>query len=302
MSSMSILVPGVDSVPRLPGSDDPLLNAVTREYFATMRTRIVRGRAFSEEDGAGAPRVIVVNETMARLLWPNADPIGRCVRLGTADSIPCSTVIGVAPETRSRSIRPEPVMQYYVPIEQQQTDERVSIVVVRPSGDVGDAAALVRRVVLEEAPKLSFVEVLPVSDLLEPQVRPWRLGASLFSAFGILALVIAAVGLYSVLAYVVAQRRHEIGVRIALGARTGDVLRMVISEGVRVVAVGVAIGLVIALLAARAIEGLLYGVSPHDPAVVAGVAVVLLLVAVVASVAPAWRASRVDPSTALRAD
>jgi predicted permease len=301
MSSIDISVPGVDSIPRLPGAEYPLLNAVTSEYFATIGTRIVRGRAFSESDGPGAPRVIVVNETMARLLWPGAEPLGKCVRLG-ADSIPCSTVIGVAQETRWRAIRPEPIMQYYIPIEQRQTEERVNILLVRPTGDADAMAATLRGIVLEEAPKLSFVQILPVSDLIEPQVRPWRLGASLFSAFGILALVIAAVGLYSVLAYVVAQRRHEIGVRIALGARTGDVLRMVIAEGVRVVAIGVAIGLVVALLAARALEGLLYGVSPHDPAVVAGVAVVLLLVAVAASLAPAWRASRVDPSTALRAD
>ena len=302
MSSTTITVPGLDSIPRLPASDMPLMTAVTPEYFATMGTRIVRGRGFTERDVAGAPRVLVVNGTMARLLWPGQDAIGKCVRLGDADSIPCTDVVGIAQETHWREIRPEPVMQYYVPFAQRQAESRATVVLVRPSGDPGAVADAMRRLVLEEAPKLSFVEVQPLAELVDPQLRPWRLGASLFTAFGLLALVIAAVGLYSVLAYLVAQRRHEIGVRLALGARTSDVLRLVIGEGVRVVAVGVAIGLAAALLAGRAIEGMLYGVRPHDPAVAIGVAVVLLVVAVAASFAPAWRASRVDPSTTLRAD
>jgi ABC-type antimicrobial peptide transport system permease subunit len=137
---------------------------------------------------------------------------------------------------------------------------------------------------------------------IEPQVRPWRLGAAMFSVFGALALLLAAVGLYSVIAYGVTQRTHELGVRVALGARTADVLRLVVGEGLRIAVVGVSAGALLALLAGRWLAPLLFNVSPRDPGVFAIVATVLLAVALAASLLPALRAARVDPATALRAD
>ena len=141
-----------------------------------------------------------------------------------------------------------------------------------------------------------------MSDALEPQYRPWRLGATLFSTFGILALVIAAVGIFSTVSYSVSQRTHEFGVRVALGARIGDVVRLVIAEGLRTVALGVAIGIVLSLAAGRMIESLLYGIKPSSPVVMMLVAGILLGVAAIAALAPAWRAARVDPVTALRTE
>jgi ABC-type antimicrobial peptide transport system permease subunit len=141
-----------------------------------------------------------------------------------------------------------------------------------------------------------------MSDVLEPQYRPWRLGATLFTVFGMLALVVAAIGIYSSVSYGVSQRVHEFGVRVALGARAGDVMRHVIGQGVRTVAFGIALGVVLTLAAGRLVASLLYGVSPADPVAMAAVVVLLLGVSIAAALFPAWRASRVDPITALRAD
>jgi ABC-type antimicrobial peptide transport system permease subunit len=137
---------------------------------------------------------------------------------------------------------------------------------------------------------------------LEPEMRPWRLGATLFTAMGILALLVAAVGVYSVIAYSVSQRAHEMGVRIALGARLGDIARLVVGEGLRTIAIGIAAGIALALAAGKLIASLLYGISPRDPAVMIGAAVILALIGIAASVIPALRAARVEPATALRVD
>jgi putative ABC transport system permease protein len=149
---------------------------------------------------------------------------------------------------------------------------------------------------------VSYVTVTPFGDILGRQTRSWTLGATMFTVFGVLALLVAAVGLYSVIAYNVAQRTHELGVRIALGAQSPDVVRLVVGEGVRVSLVGVAIGTLVALAAVRYVGPLLFSVSPRDPLVFGTVAGVLLVVAVAASVVPAWRASHVDPSVALRGE
>jgi ABC-type antimicrobial peptide transport system permease subunit len=158
------------------------------------------------------------------------------------------------------------------------------------------------RVLIREEFPGSIPIVTWLADELEPQYRPWRLGATLFTAFGVLALIVAVVGIYSTVAYGVTQRIHEFGVRIALGAQLSDVLRLVIGEGLRTVAIGIACGVVLALLAGRFIASLLYGVTPGDPGAIAVVVVTLLVVGTVAALIPAWRAARVDPVTALRAD
>ena len=298
-----ISVPGLDSIPTLP-TGRPWFNPVTPEYFRTMGTSIVRGRGFTPDDRRGAEPVLIVNETMARLLWPGQDALGKCVKIGDASS-PCSTVVGVAEEARWNEIRPEPVMQFYAPMEQQPS-RGLGTIFVRPAARTNAefvaVGERVRRAALAESPKLGFVTIRPLADLVEPSIRPWRLGATLFGAFGLLALVVTTVGLYGVLAYAVAQRTHEMGVRLALGARAADVLRLVVGEGLRLVAAGVALGSAVALYGGRWIESLLYGVSARDPLTVGVVGLTLLAVAVAASWVPAWRATRVDPNVALRAE
>ena len=296
-----VRVPGRDSAVTLNGQA-PEYNTVTADYFRTMGTRLVRGRAFGAEDRAGAPLVAVVNETMARALWPGADALGRCVQLGDSTSAPCATVVGVAEDVKWNAVRDADVMQLYVPLAQDLARDPFRALLVRPAGAPEAVAAAVRRELLAVAPNLTSVTVQPLQAAVDPSLRSWRLGATMFVAFGGLALLLAAVGLYSVLAFSVAARSHEMGVRIALGAHARDVLRLVVGEGVRVAAVGVAIGLVVVLAAGRLVESLLFETSPRDPLVLGGVAVVLVVVATAASLLPGLRATRADPNVALRAE
>ena len=290
-----LYVPGVDSVSTL---GEFTTNAVSPDYFATMGTRILRGRGITDADRAGGERVAVVDEAMSRVLWPGADAVGKCMRVG-ADTMPCTTVVGVSQDVRRGSFD-EPAMEYYLPA--TQADAPGYGVLVRTRGLARPHVEAVRRELQRLAPGTVYVSARTLQDLVDPEVRPWRLGATMFSAFGAVAFLLAAVGLYGVIAFNVAQRAHEVGVRIALGAGTRDILGLVIGDGVRVAAVGIALGAVAALAVGRFVAPLLFRVSPRDPLMLAAVAVVLLLTAVAASGIPGWRASRVDPSTALRAD
>jgi hypothetical protein len=278
-----------------------LYNAVTPEYFATMGTRIVSGRGFTDGDRIGAPRAVIVSEGMARLLWPGESALGKCLLVG-ADSVPCSEVVGVAEDARPMSLTSDPALQYYLPLDQGQSEATLRALFIRPRADAAAAIPAVRTVVQGVAANLPFAEIRTLQSLIDPHTRSWRLGAGLFVLFGVLALSLAAVGLYSVIGYTVTQRSHEMGVRFALGARMLDVARAVVLSALGVVVLGVVAGVVIALLSANAIEPLLFRASARDPAVTLIVAGVLLLAAFLASLFPALRAARVDPVTALRAD
>ena len=278
---------------------DYLFNTVSPSYFATMGTRIVRGRGFTDADQLNAPKVLVVSQSMSRKLFPKVDPIGQCIRVG-ADTVPCSTIVGISADIVDRELTDPKGQQYYAPIMQRSGISNGLF--VRTHGDAHDMIATVRRELQHLMPGASYVTVTPLTKILEPNVRPWRLGATMFALFGGLALLLAAVGLYSVIAYNVTQRSHELGVRIALGAQGLDVLRLVVGSGLRVAVAGIVIGGSIALLAGRFIAPLLYRVSPMDPLIYVIAAVTLLAVAVLASLIPARRATRVDPNVALRAD
>jgi predicted permease len=278
---------------------DYLYNTVSPSYFATMGTRIIRGRGFTDADRDGAPRVLIISQSMARKVFPKADALGNCIRVG-ADSVPCSTVVGVAEDIVDRNLGDPAGLQYYAPI--AQNGSVGNGLFVRARGDATDMAGTVRRELQRLMPGVSYVTVTPLTKILEPNVRPWRLGATMFALFGGLALLLAAVGLYSVIAYNVTQRSHELGVRIALGAQGRDVLRLVVGSSLRVAIAGTVIGGTIALVAGRFIAPLLYHVSPKDPLIYAMATVTLLGVAVLASLVPARRATRVDPNVALRAD
>ena len=278
---------------------DYLYNTVSPSYFATMGTRIIRGRGFTDADRQGAPGVLVISQSMARKVFPKADPLGKCIRVD-ADSVPCSTVIGISADIVDRNLADPAGLQYYAPIAQHGNGGNGLF--IRTRRDATDMIATVRRELQRLMPGVSYVTVTPLTKILEPNVRPWRLGATMFALFGGLALLLAAVGLYSVIAYNVTQRSHELGVRIALGAQGRDVLRLVVGSGLRVGIVGTVIGGTIALVAGRFIAPLLYHVSPKDPIIHTVAAMTLLSVAALASLVPARRATRVDPNVALRAD
>jgi predicted permease len=305
--STEVALPGRDSAAMaalLPASGPPRFNAVTPEYFATMGMRLERGRAFTAADGRGAAPVVVVNETMARRLWPGGGAVGQCVVLREVDGRPCAAVVGVVGDVRVRGadLRQGPPLQMYLPLRQELVGLSLRSLVVRGAGDPAALAAAVRRAVLAEAPGAVRVRVQPLAAGLEPELRPWRLGAAALSAFGAVALVLAALGLYAVIAYDAAQRGREIGVRLALGARAGDVARLVVVQGVRLAGLGVLLGVAAALAAGRWVAPLLFETSPYDPAVLGGVAALLLAVAALAGALPAWRAARVSPGLALRVE
>ena len=298
---VEITLPGGDSVPAMP-SGRPLYTAVSGDYFRTMGTRIIAGRPLGDQDRVGAAQTVVVSRTTARVLWPGERAVGKCVYIGKPDSVPCREVVGVAEDVHWSGVRAEPRMMLYAPLAQAGFELPLRALLVRPAGDPAATSRAVQQALLDEAPRVGFARAVLLQESVDPELRPWRLGAGVFTAFGLLALVIAAVGLYSVLAYLVAQRTHEMGVRVALGASRGDVLRLILGEGLRVTAVGVALGLLAALAVGRLLGGMLVDVSARDPLVLGGVSAVLLVVAGLASAVPAWRATRVDPGSALRVD
>jgi ABC-type lipoprotein release transport system permease subunit len=267
-----------------------------------MGTRILRGRGFTEADREGAPRVAVVSAAMADVLWPNTDAIGQCVRI-EADTVPCTTVIGVAENIvqRDDQLTDGRRFHYYLPIE-QYIPAGGNYLVIRVRGAPAQQAEVVRRTLQAEMPGQSYITVRPLIELVEGVRRSWRLGSTLFVAFGLLALVVAAVGLYGVIAYNVTQRMHELGVRVALGAGTSDILRLVVGQGARLALAGVALGCSLALLASRWLQPLLFDQSARDPVVYVAVGVVMIAVALIASLSPAMRAAGADPNSALRAE
>lgn len=274
------------------------LQVATPEIFQTMGTRILRGRGLLEEDAATAPPTMVVNESMARFLWPDRDPIGNCVRLDDAQA-PCRTVVGVVEDVRSQSLM-EARMQYYVPRSQYLPTQ--GGIFVRTRGSAEAQSEAVRRALQPLMPGISYISTTPMTTIMSPRTRSWQLGATMFTVFGGLALGLAAMGLYSVIAYNVTRRRHEMGVRVALGAEGHDLRRMIVRQGLLVVTPGMMVGAVLAFAVAGRVEPLLYDVSPTDPVVFAVVLVTLLAVSVTASWLPALRASQVNPNEVLRGE
>ncbi len=282
-----------------------MIIAATEDYFRALGSHVLVGREFSASDAEGAPRVAVVNEMLATRIWGKASPIGRCIRVG-ADTAPCAQVVGVVENVRRQSIFEDSSDFVYVPLAQARTGNSARQLVIRPAagGDARRFIAPVRIAIQTSAPQLPYADVRLIADapIVQEALRPTRLGAALFGAFGALALALAAVGVYGVVSYDVGQRTREIGIRLALGAREADVARLVVWDGVRVVALGAAIGVAVALLGGRFVAPLLFEVSPHDPVVLGGIAAALLAVATIACIVPALRAMRVDAVVALRAE
>lgn len=291
-----VFVAGVDSANRI---GEFVKQLASPAYFQTTGTRILRGRGILKDDRAGGPWIAVVSDAMGRALWPNEDAIGKCFRMGS-DTAPCRTVVGIAENVTQERIGDNAGLQYYIPVV-QDADRRPRLL-VRVRGEPAAQSEALLRDLTSVMPASGYLIVRPMATIVDHVTRSWRLGAVMFVAFGALALIVAAIGLYSVVAYDVAQRRHEMGVRIALGARVGDIVTLVVRHGLRVVVAGVALGACLTLIGGRWVGPLLFQVSPRDPIVFATVTLVLAGVALVASMVPALHASRVDPATSLRSD
>jgi predicted permease len=296
-SSTDLFVAGIDTVRKLGRFR---FQAASTDFFRAMGTRIVRGRGFTPEDRGTAPRIAIVSESMAKVLWPEKDAIGQCMRV-RADTMPCTTVVGIAEDIVQENLTEEKRLTYYMPIEQHSPAGGFGVL-LRMRGDAAAQQELVRKALQRVMPGQSYITVKPFAEIVDGQRRSWQLGATMFVAFGVLALVVAAVGLYGVIGYNVAQRMHELGVRVALGAQSGDILRLVVGQGIRFAVAGVALGTALAYAASRWLQPLLFQQSAKDPTIYAAVGATLVLVALGASAAPAWRASRADPNTALRSE
>ncbi len=296
-SSTSLHVAGIDSVERLGRFT---YQTTTPDYFAAMGTRILRGRGLTSADVDGSPRIMVVSQSMARVLWPGREALGQCVHVGR-DTIPCVTVVGIAEDMVQNDLMGTQRFSYYLPLAQYNPQYAFALL-LRMRGNPVVQQEAVRSALQRVMPGASYVVVRSFADIVDGQRRSWRLGATMFVAFGVLALLVAAVGVYGVIGYNVAQRMHELGVRIALGARTRHVVRLVLGQGLAFAISGVAVGIVLALILARFVEPLLFRQSARDPVVYVGVSVTLVTVAMMACAVPALRATRADPNAALRSD
>ena len=280
----------------------PFLNyeAITPDYFQATGLRLVRGRGFSRADGPQAPRVVILGESIARRFWPGDDPVGKRIKWGGPDGpAPWLEVVGVVEDGRYRGLE-SVSLDAYVPYEQSPWP--MNHLVMRTSGDPGSIAAALRREIAALEPSVRLLDVATVGAMMRTQLARPRFATTLIGTFGLVALVLAAVGLAGVLWFTTRQRTREIGIRMALGATAGAIRAEVLREGLLLALIGLAIGAAGAAALSRLLGSLLYEVGPHDLPTYASVAIVLATVAAGASFYPAWRASREDAAVALRAE
>ena len=291
--------PSPDGRPRPTSAD-----FVGPEFFATSGIRIVQGRAFAADDRETSAPVAMVNETFARRYLRGLNPLSACIAEGgPGENAPCARIVGIVADAHYGGPTRDPDPFMYRPIAQRPPQfPPVTMMYVRTTGEPTTLAGTLRRELQSLDSRVSFATVRPMTAMLEPQLAPWRIGSFIFTLFGALGALLAAVGLYGVVSFVVAQRTREFGVRLALGAQSKDVLALVLRQGMRLVAVGLVVGAIAAVLATRLFASLMFGVSALDPLVYIGMAAVLAGIALVASYVPAVRATRVDPVEALRSE
>jgi predicted permease len=287
-----------------PASDDDRVARFDQAgpaYFTNVGIPIVLGRDFTEHDAVDAPRVTVINDTMARFYFPNQSPIGKHIHVrGPSDVV--LEIVGVARDAQDHDLRQAPVRRFYVSYLQPIDGITTANFEVRAAGSMGSLFGPIRSEVERFDPKLQILSLKTAQALVDDSIVTERLIAKLSTFFGALAVLLAAIGLYGVMSYTVARRTTEIGVRMALGARRSDVASMVLGDILRLVAIGSVVGAVIAVVLARFVESLVFGLEPHDPATIVASAVILAGIGLVAGYLPARRAARIDPIVALRAE
>jgi putative ABC transport system permease protein len=275
----------------------PNVRIISRNYMAALRMKLVQGRLFDERDGSDSPRVALINQTMARNLWPGEDPEGKRFKRMADDS--WITIVGIVGDMHQAGLAVPARAEMYLPYQQQEFFPP-DYLAVRTSGDPKMLAESVRQQIWSVDKQQPVSDVMPLEQLVGDNLAPRRMQASLLGGFAGLALLLASIGIYAVLSFVVTQRTQEIGVRVALGAHSSDVLRMVFSHGLRLFAIGAVLGLAAALALSRTMSHLLYGISATDPLSFLTVTFILGVVTLLACYIPARRAMRVDPLVALR--
>jgi predicted permease len=272
-------------------------SVVGQDYFRAMNTRIVEGRGFTEHDDQAAPRVVVVNQTLARRFWPNESPIGKRLQLGNARQPYCE-VVGVAEDGKYVFLGEPPTEYMFLP--HSQNYEGQMTLIARTTAQPENLGDAIRQEVARLDSELPVYGVKTMPVFLDRLLSGPKSIAAMAGLFGVIALLMAAVGLYGVMSYAVARRSRELGIRMALGAQSGDVLRLVLKDGLILVGLGVAIGLVASAAVSRLLSSFLYGISPTDAGTFAVVSLLLTTTALIACFIPARRATKVDPMVALR--
>jgi putative ABC transport system permease protein len=295
----SVFIAADKPIPPHPELPNSALTPVSATYFETLSIRLLKGRAFTAADRADSATVVMINETLARRIWPGEDPIGKRLKQGRPESqTPWREVVGVVADVKLNGVERETPMQTYLPL--AQSPRPFFALVVRTAGDPLQLAATVERTMHSIDKDLPVFGIRSMDQLLGNSMAQRRLTLTLLVSFAVLALLLAAVGIYGVISYSVRQRTHELGIRMALGATARDVLKLILSQGMKLALLGVGIGLLAAFALTRLMEKLLFKVDATDPLTFVVIAVGLLLVALLACLVPARRATQVDPLIALR--
>jgi len=272
------------------------LDDIMPNYFKTLRIPLVKGREFTDSDRKDTTLVVIANEAMAKHFWPGQDAIGK--RFHFFGETQLREIVGVVGDTVVNNIGEDPQPLVYLPMAQDYSP--VSTMQVRTVGPPGPVISSVRQQVQALDGNLALTNFNTIGELLDQGLWASRMGAALLSLFGVIALILSVVGVYGVLSYSVSQQTREIGIRMAMGAETNSVLKLIVKQGMRLAMAGLTLGLIIALLTMRSLSSLLYGVSAYDPLIFSGVFLILAAAAVMACYFPARRAARVDPLVALR--
>jgi putative ABC transport system permease protein len=294
----SFAIEGRERRPNEPGPDEEL-RTVSPDYFRVLKTPLLRGRVFAESDNADAPRVVIVNEALAKKYWPNEDALGKRITFSdTRKPDPkWLTIVGIVRSLRHRGLDVDPAPEYYLPLGQRA--ESSMILAVRSAQDPRSLTSAIRREIQSIDPDQPIANVRTLENVTADSVAPRRMSMVLLGAFAGIALLLASVGIYGVISYLVVQRTHEIGVRMALGAQRRDVLRLVVGHAAKLVGIGAVIGLILAFFSTRTLSAFLYSVGAFDVATFVFVTIALAAVALIASYIPAIRATRADPMIAL---
>jgi putative ABC transport system permease protein len=272
-------------------------NTIAPDYFRTLGIRLLEGRDFTAMDRDAAPWVVIVNAAMARRYWPGGSALGK--RLGLSEG-GWAEIVGVVEDGRHRIVgQAQPPFAYFPYLQSRGGDSYMTLV-WRQRSDTASVLAAVRREVEAVDPDLPLQSLMSLSEAARQAAFPWRATGALVRGFGLVGLALALLGIYGLVSYTFSQRTHEIGIRVALGAQRGDIFRLVIGEGVRLAAVGVGLGLLLALGAAQAGTALLFGLGATDHVIYLSAALLLVVVVLVGCWVPARRAARVEPMAALR--
>jgi len=301
MAGSSIFGFVIEGRPPLPPGAGQSTNhyAVSADYFKTMGIPLLRGRTFTEQDARNTTRVAVISETMAKRMFTDEDPIGKRIHLTNGPTV-FREIIGIVGDVKQDGLDQDTTLQVYEPYTQQTYSSMA--LVVRTAGDPTNLTAAIRNQVLSIDKEQPISRIRTLEQLISTSIAQQKFSMVLLGVFAAVALVLAAVGIYGVLSYAAAQRTHEIGIRMALGARAGDVLKMVIGQGMRLALLGVGLGLGAALALTQLMKRLLFGVGAADPMTYGVIAFLLALVALFACWIPARRAAKVDPMIALRCE